>query len=708
MSNKIFLTKIILFVGFSIGLLVLISACNRSQLSTENPELLQKADSINIQVTGEGIYGIELSKLGWGGVSHDNLQLYFKDQPWPFRITANGDDAIIMFYAESSSSIYSKYNVYQLKLGEGTGEIITEVDAGIESDIQADEYYIQTLRIEENEFYSPIASGEDNWFWSRLVAPTTFSTEFSLEELVSGEGNILIDLWGLTNAPQDPDHRTSVMINGVVIADDTWDGQIEHSINIIVPPGVLHSGLNELELVFPGNDGSFIDIQFLNKIEIKYPRLSKLSDDQHTFSAVGDVIKFHQVTNQISVFDITDPYKTTINGISKGSSLFHSQPGHSYITLQPKGWLTPDNITPANLTPDLKNSENAADYLIIGPEELLPPLELLIDLRQSEGLSVMRIPVSAVYDQFNGGMPEPEALNAFLTHASSNWVIQPEYVLLVGDSSYDFRGYAHPIELFSLPSKVIDTQFGGQTVSDVLLADVNEDPWPDLAIGRLPVKNADQVEVYVKKIIQYEADHTQSDAQSRILAIADNQEARFKQDANSFLQLFPSEFQTALVAPDIIDTPKVNDIVQEINKENLITAYFGHGSVSMWGKDSLFTNDDVSTLSNADFLPIMIHSTCLTGLFIHPTQNSLTEELLLDPENGAVAVIAPTSLTLPTDQGNFTTEFVKSLLQTSNLRLGDAVLSAWRSMPTINMNTVEVMQTFLLFGDPTLGLMRFN
>ena len=66
----------------------------------------------------------------------------------------------------------------------------------------------------------------------------------------------------------------------------------------------------------------------------------------------------------------------------------------------------------------------------------------------------MRIPVTAIYDQFNGGMPEPEAINAFLAYASSNWATQPEYVLLVGDSSYDFRGYVHPIEL------IFPTEYG--------------------------------------------------------------------------------------------------------------------------------------------------------------------------------------------------------------------------------------------------------
>ena len=70
---------------------------------------------------------------------------------------------------------------------------------------------------------------------------------------------------------------------------------------------------------------------------------------------------------------------------------------------------------------------------------------------------------------------------------------------------------------------VIDTQYGGQTVSDVLLADINDDPWPDMAVGRLPATNADQVGAYVNKVIQYEVDPLGPLEQRRILAIADNQ-----------------------------------------------------------------------------------------------------------------------------------------------------------------------------------------
>lgn len=66
------------------------------------------------------------------------------------------------------------------------------------------------------------------------------------------------------------------------------------------------------------------------------------------------------------------------------------------------------------------------------------------------------------------------------------------------------------------------------------------------------------------------------------------------------------------------------------------------------GKDRLFNPGD-GPLENGDRLPIVLNMTCLTALFTHPQVESLAESLLWQRKGGVVAVLAPTSLTLPTD-----------------------------------------------------------
>jgi hypothetical protein len=140
----------------------------------------------------------------------------------------------------------------------------------------------------------------------------------------------------------------------------------------------------------------------------------------------------------------------------------------------------------------------------------------------------------------------------------------------------------------------------------------------------------------------------------------------------------------------------------EMAKGHMLVAYFGHGSLNMWGKDKLFTADDAASLTESDDLPIVLNLTCLTGLYTHPKVESLAEALLFQPGAGAVAVLAPSSLTLAADQTFLTRPFVQALLESPHAALGDVHLAARRQVDAAQEGPRDVMLTFMLYGDPAL------
>jgi hypothetical protein len=225
-----------------------------------------------------------------------------------------------------------------------------------------------------------------------------------------------------------------------------------------------------------------------------------------------------------------------------------------------------------------------------------------------------------------------------------------------------------------------------------------------LAIGRVPARTVEQVESFVSKTLSFERISPLSEWNRSILAIADGHEPRFKSDALNFTDQFPKNYQTQI----IVGEPRIENANEEITAEiengKLLTAYFGHGSINMWGKDSLFNTDDIADMTNIDSQSLILNFTCLTGLFTHPTEVSMAESLLLNPNGGAVAVLAPTSPTLPTDQSILSDALIEAMFQEQIARLGDILLYAWRKVPTDSGSAVDVMQTFLLFGDPALLL----
>ena len=102
--------------------------------------------------------------------------------------------------------------------------------------------------------------------------------------------------------------------------------------------------------------------------------------------------------------------------------------------------------------------------------------------------------------------------------------------------------------------------------------------------------------------------------------------------------------------------------------------------------------------------PIVLQFTCLTGLFSHPDVESISEELLWNSKGGAIALIAPTSLTLPGDQSLLSQELAVQMGSTENKRLGDLLLNAWRAAAEKPVEINDVIRTFALLGDPGLLL----
>ena len=660
--------------------------------------------SIDITVSKEGIYQIPLSEIGWDQVDLNQVGLFHRYQPIPLWITGEGPDSVLHFYGESSASVYTDENVYQLKIGGTPSEPMEEITGGDIPDSGTVGWVYKTDRIEQNKLYSPLPAEGDHWFWTRMLAPVTYEVGFELADLVHQDGYFQVALWGYTQADADPDHRAIISINDIKVGDGTWDGQSRSMLQDSIPKDILQEGSNRLTVDIPGDTGSHIEIVFLDWVEITYSTAPSFSTDQTLFKTEHESIGFQDLTFDTFIFDISNPFEVTVQTLNKDRSIMKSQRGHRYLAVAPQGWLQPDSIEPTTINPNLNEIERKADYLVIGPQDLIEPLKPLLDLRREQGLNPLAIPVNAIYDQFNGGIAEPQALTAFLSYADEQWASPPKYVLLVGDASYDFRAYTSPKNINRLPVTMVPTVFGGETASDVAIADINEDPWPDIAIGRLPAQTPAQVETYVEKVLIYEGNSQENMEAFEILAIADRQEAVFAKDASDFLAFFPKPFNTTLLVPDSGD-PSVRGRVKEAIGNNLfLIAYFGHGSVKMWGKDNLLSTEDVAALNNLDHLPVMFHFTCLTGLFTHPGTETLTESLLWNSTGGAVAVFAPTSLTLSYEQWQLAKAIAQGLYQDSNPRLGDVILSAWRQVPADSPNTRDVMLTFLLFGDPALRL----
>jgi hypothetical protein len=319
-------------------------------------------------------------------------------------------------------------------------------------------------------------------------------------------------------------------------------------------------------------------------------------------------------------------------------------------------------------------------------------------LREAQGFSVALIDVEDLYDEFSFGMKTPQALRDFLSRARSSWTKAPRFVLLVGDATFDPRNYLGLGNYDFVPTKLIDTAYL-ETASDDWFVDFDGDGLPEMAVGRLPVRTAQEAMKMVSKIVGYEQG---TGGGHNVLLVADMNDDvfDFEAAATSLEGLLPAQLTVQEIFRSRFgDDDQVHaTLLQDMNQGALLVNYVGHGSIEVW-RGSYFNSDYAEGLTNGVGLSFFVDMTCLNGFFHDVYTESLAEALMKAEGGGAVGVWASSGLTEPESQSPMNQELIRLLFSTESLTLGQATARAKAAT-----NDQDVRKTWILFGDPTTKL----
>jgi hypothetical protein len=313
--------------------------------------------------------------------------------------------------------------------------------------------------------------------------------------------------------------------------------------------------------------------------------------------------------------------------------------------------------------------------------------------RESQGLRVAVVDVEDLFDEFSYGNKSADAIREFLAYAATKWQRAPRFVLLLGDASYDPKNYLGRGEFDLVPTKLIDTQFM-ETASDDWLADFSGAGKAEMAVGRLPVRGADEAARMIEKIISYEG----AAAVGGALIVSDSSDSfAFDRAGDQLRTLIP-----AGVAVEQIDRGQMGTaaakraLLDSLGRGQRVVNYIGHGSVDLW-RDSLFTAADARGLTNGNRLPLFVAMTCLNGYFQDTATDSLAESLLKAERGGAIAVWASSGITQPAGQSQMNQQLYRLLFDENGGRgtLGELTLKA-----KAKISDPDIRRTWILFGDP--------
>lgn len=475
---------------------------------------------------------------------------------------------------------------------------------------------------------------------------------------------------------------------------------------------------------------------YIDWIEIEFSR--RLIMDENIFyfnsSPNSGIIEFQiekQIDLPVQLFDITDYANVKlIDCHDDGQTLKFidnveaGAPGR-YVALTTDSPNIAHEIevkTPANL----RNKLTGNEYIIITPLQFMEAANILESLRENvDSLSTLVVDIQDIFDEFGWGLSDPVAIRNYLRYAYYYSWPEPRYVLLLGDGHYDYKKNETVSEENWIPPYYSNEtmQLYNRVMDEWFVRVSGFDNNMDMAIGRLPVNTPEEALQVVQKICNYETQPVMGEWRNTITMVADDEfvgggvAASSEDDHTEFAEaltyLIPRSFDIRKIymidyppiysaAAGGIVKPAVNeDLISQYNEGTLLMNIIGHSTARQFSNENVFTQSrDVPLLNNGNKLPFQIVASCEFGQFDSPTEQFISEEMLLRPEGGIIGTFA--SARLATSYSNY--ELNRSLLlyllpgPTQTRRIGDAVMLAK------NTNDGTNSQKYNLLGDPAMWL----
>jgi hypothetical protein len=670
--------------------------------------------AVKIAVRQSGWYRVSQTELVAAGLNASadarNLQLYVDGQQVPIRLSNDsvlGASDTLEFYGVALNTPTTDTHVYYLINGSTPGLRISNKRTKLRGTDLWNEsvprnFAYTTQRQDKLIYFPSLLNGETENIFGALIMTDPVSETIAIkgfDQQGSAQPQLEIALQGATKI----DHVVQVQLNGASLGTINFSAVSNHTASFTLDRTQLHDGDNALTFVATNGQQ---DVSFVDWVRVTYAHPYTADNNALTFSVpAGQAARVDGFTNaNIRVVDITDPNAVVEVPVSVGPS------GAGYAAkLQTRSAsvrtliaFTDDLINhPAAVTANQPSSwnvgGNSADLVIITHKDFRQAIEPLAAQRRSQGLNVAVVDVEDVYDEFSYGAHTPYAVRDFLAWTTTHWQTTPQYVLLVGDSSWDPRNYLDQGNNDFVPTKLIDTSLM-ETMSDDWVADFNSDGLAEMAVGRLPGRTSAEVGLMVSKINAYEIAQQAGGSPRGALLVSDR---GFEgQNSQTKALLSPSvPVQTIDRAQVNADSVMSSEIIDAINAGPMLVNYYGHGSVDVWTGAGVLNDANAATLSNNSRLSVFVIMTCLNGYAGDAYIDSLGEALMKAQNGGAAAVWASSGFTEPQPQFAMSTAFYQQAFGAQSPRIGDAIRNAKASI-----GDNDVRRTWILLGDPTMRL----
>ncbi len=676
----------------------------------------------------------------------------------PVGWTAADDGSALYFVGVGPRDGLEQDNVYRAALAAGRPMDVRSV--GPASIGRSPGSFDDAVDTEQDSFALltlPLDPASDLWFWDYLATAEANPDvkEFTLtapDVDVSAPARLDVRLFGYSTTGVEDEHQVDVLLNGHALGTLSWTGLTPETGTLDVPAEDLLPDGNVVELQGTTGDGAPYSTVFLDGFTLHYRRALRASGDVLLFSSgpagsgmppihgrrpeghiqplsegptvsvsgfdirparggaamsvsgfdtsdllLLDVTAPDRATRLVGASEATQPDATTSLGFQDALS------GRRYLASSLAAAHPPASVE-ADFGAAALDRLSGAAYVVIAPRELAAGAAELADRRAGQGLSTMVVSTDTIYDHYSSGVQDPRAIARFLADAYAHWTTRPRYVVLVGGGTYDLRdrlglgGNLIPPDLQSTDSGVVAT--------DARLGDVNGDGFPEMAVGRIPVADAAELDGYLQKLAAYEDAGAQASNRAAVL-LTDNGSGPDTDFAHDGDQVQPR------LSPDLsVDRIDLGALGTGETRTELLGSfqtglgfldYFGHGGVNRLADEGLLTTDDVPTLTNLGRTPLFTAMTCSINRYELAGIPSLGADLTRSASGGAIAVWAPAGQSKSIQALALGKALADEAFHSPDQRLGDLLLVALQRYRQGGGDGVFA-SLYVLLGDPATRL----
>ncbi len=526
------------------------------------------------------------------------------------------------------------------------------------------------------------------------------------------------------------------------VFEETRNNQKVDKLVFNIPNSQLFNGTYQMKYELIDDLSLDQDLYACSEFEINYP---------HTFDFEGrDYFEFNFLSDIAQPFVKIDALNTAgsnlkIMGIANNDVLVNvfndgqnrfvipNNISSDYVLYAQEAVKSVTNIKRATATGQFQNylaEGNSNNLIIISHQKIWSKAVEYTQYRSSlagGGYNVILADIDEIYDQFGEGVPKSSlSIRRFLKASLDTWTdVQGVFLLGKGihnavhiaNGQWGTRNNTTAYERTLIP--VLGAPATDNMFTIGLKGDWNK---MEIPVGRYAAQNANDVDLYLKKIIEFDANLVTNNP------IYDVEEKAWQKNVFHFIGgVSGTEQQSFLDATrsgrafiegvnfggevyeylknsnEPVNPADLYMLTDKIREGVAFIQLYGHSSYSAGFDTNL---DNPNNWDNKGKYPIVIANGCNSGdLYNNSTTYSNSEEYVITRDNGAIAYISTTTFGYHPYVGVITAEFYKNVSLTNyGTTTGNSIANAISTRLNSFSDPIYVssMLTFNMHGDPMI------